>query len=57
VAATPFSINAAADFAGDAAATVVAADQKGLMLRDGSVAAAGSPNAWKLVNTIDCGIF
>jgi hypothetical protein len=57
VAATPFSINSAADFAGDTAAGVAAADQKGLMLRDGSVAAAGSPNAWKLVSTIDCGTF
>jgi hypothetical protein len=56
VAATPFSINDAADFDTDTVAVVSPANQKGLLVRDDSVAA-GVDKAWKLVDVIDAGIF
>jgi hypothetical protein len=56
VAATPFSINDAADFDTDTVANVATADQKGLMMRDSSVGA-GLDKAWKLVDVIDAGTF
>ena len=40
-----------------ATAAVVAADVKGLLVRDGSVAADGSPGAYKLVEVLDLGSF
>lgn len=56
VASHAFSINTAADFDTDAVAKVSSANQKGLMVRDGSVAT-GLDKAWKLVDTIDAGTF
>jgi hypothetical protein len=56
VASTAFSINTAADFDDDTVKAVAPADQRGLMVRDGSIAA-GLDAAWKLVNVIDAGTF
>lgn len=56
VASTPFSINAAADFDTDTVATVTTANQRGVLMRDASVAA-GVDGAWKLVDVIDAGSF
>jgi len=51
-----FSIDSATDFGDDTVATVAPADQKGLMVRDASVAA-GADGAWKLVSVIDAGMY
>lgn len=56
VASSAFSINVAADFDDDTVKTVTPANQKGLLVRDGSVAA-GVDAAWKLVSVIDAGTF
>jgi hypothetical protein len=56
VASAAFSINAASDFDTDTVATVAPTDQRGLLVRDGTVAA-GVDKAWKLVDTIDAGTF
>ena len=56
VAATPFSIHAAADVSDAAVGTVAIADEKGLLMRDGSVAD-GLAGAYKLVDVIDAGVF
>ena len=56
VAATPFSIHAAADVSDAAVGTVAIADEKGLLMRDGSVAD-GLAGAYKLVDVIDAGTF
>jgi len=56
VAATPFSIHAAADVSDAAVAAVAPADEKGLLMRDGSVAD-GLAGAYKLVDVIDAGTF
>ena len=56
VAATPFSIHAASDVSDAAVAAVAPADEKGLLMRDGSVAD-GLAGAYKLVNVIDAGMF
>lgn len=51
-----FSINGATDFGDDTVATVTPTNQKGLMVRDASVAA-GADGAWKLVSIIDAGTY
>ena len=56
VAATPFSILAAADVSDAAVAAVTPANEKGLLMRDGSVAD-GLAGAYKLVDVIDAGVF
>ena len=56
VASSAFSINSATDFGDDTVVAVAPADQKGLMVRDGSVAA-GTDGAWVLVSVIDAGTF
>ena len=56
VAATPFSIHAAADVSDAAVAAVTPANEKGLLMRDGSVAD-GLAGAYKLVDVIDAGTF
>ena len=38
-------------------ATVTAANQGGLLVRDTSVVAAGSPGAWKNIDVLDLGTF
>jgi len=56
VAATPFTIHAASDVADAAVAVVTPANQKGLLVRDDSVAD-GVPGAYKLADVIDAGMF
>jgi hypothetical protein len=56
VAATPFTIHAASDVADAAVAVVTPANQKGLLVRDNSVAD-GLPGAYKLADVIDAGMF
>ena len=56
VAATPFSIHAAADVSDAAVAAVTPANEKGLLMRDGSVAD-GLAGAYKLVDVLDMGTF
>ena len=56
VAAAAFSIHSAADVADAAIAAVTPADQKGLLVRDASVAD-GLAGAYKLADVIDAGTF
>jgi hypothetical protein len=56
VAAAPFAIHSAADVADGAVAVVTTANQKGLLVRDASVAD-GLAGAYKLADVIDAGTF
>jgi len=55
--ATPLSLHGCGDVSDAAAQVVAPADMKGVLVRDSSVAADGSANAYKLVSTIDLGEF
>jgi hypothetical protein len=57
VAATGFSVHAASDVSDTTVASVTAANQKGVLVRDSGVAADGVAAAYKLVNTLDLGSF
>jgi hypothetical protein len=56
VAATGFSVHAASDVSDTTVATVTAANQKGVLVRDNAITD-GTAAAYKLVNTLDLGQF
>ena len=55
--ASAVSLHGCSDVSDTTVATVLPANAKGLLVRDSSVAADGSPSAYKLVNVIDLGEF